>query len=140
MVAQQIRVSAHVVIVENGRLLLCRLSAQTDDPGKWTLPGGGLDFGEAPEVGAHRELIEETGLEIEITGLLGVTSRALPANERRGDLHWVRVLYTGRVTGGSLTAEKDGSTDLAQWFQLDEVNALDLVELAEEAILIYGGP
>ena len=50
------------------------MSESTLSPGSWTLPGGGLDFGEDPEAGALRELGEETGLEGEVRGLLGVHS------------------------------------------------------------------
>ena len=56
------------------RLLLCRLSDITERPGWWTLPGGGIDFGEHPEAGALRELHEETGLIGRIVELLAVDS------------------------------------------------------------------
>ena len=56
------RVAAYVVALdEHGRLLLTRLNERTSRPGAWTLPGGGVEFGEHPEVTALRELEEETG-------------------------------------------------------------------------------
>ncbi|MEO1088763.1 MAG: NUDIX domain-containing protein, partial [Acidobacteriota bacterium] len=50
------RLAAYAVIVEDNRLLLCRISPQIPaHAGKWTLPGGGLDFGETPEAAVVRE-------------------------------------------------------------------------------------
>src|SRR5207249_3935346 len=47
---------------DDGRVLLARLSAIEVDVGAWTLPGGGIDFGEHPDDAVIRELAEETGL------------------------------------------------------------------------------
>jgi ADP-ribose pyrophosphatase YjhB (NUDIX family) len=82
------RVAAYNVCLDGeGRLLLCRLSAITEAPGAWTLPGGGIDFGEHPEAGAIRELREETGLIGRIDKLLAVDSMHRPAGvgARRAD-------------------------------------------------------
>ena len=62
------RVAAYNVCVDElDRLLVCRLSAITEAAGAWTLPGGGVEFGEHPEHAAIRELTEETGLTGRIT-------------------------------------------------------------------------
>lgn len=53
------------------RILLARLSAIEVDVGAWTLPGGGLDFGEDPADGVLRELEEETGFAAGSTGWSG---------------------------------------------------------------------
>ena len=79
------RVAAYNVCVDDAsRLLMCRLSDITERPGWWTLPGGGIDFGEHPEAGALRELEEETGLTGRIVELLAVDSlrRAARAPDR----------------------------------------------------------
>src|ERR1700746_2177628 len=83
---------------ESGRLLMCRLSDITERPGYWTLPGGGIDFGEHPEAGALLELAEETGLVGRIAELLTVDSLRRPIrNDPRldGDIdyHAVRIVY-----------------------------------------------
>jgi 8-oxo-dGTP diphosphatase len=63
-----IRPAAAVALFDSGgNILLLRRK----DNDKWTLPGGTLDFGESLTYCAIREVREETGLQIRITGLIG---------------------------------------------------------------------
>src|SRR5690348_17723357 len=95
------RVAAYNVIVdESNRLLMCRLSNITERPGAWTLPGGGIDFGEHPEAGALRELHEETGYVGRIVELLAVDSlrrEVRTTNEVQADYHSVRIVYRTEI-------------------------------------------
>ena len=71
------RVGAYGVCVDgDARILLCRLTAVTSRPGWWTLPGGGVDFGEHPSDGARARSREETGLDAVVEALLDVDSIA----------------------------------------------------------------
>lgn len=60
---------AGAVVREDGRVLAIRRS----DNGRWELPGGVLEIDEAPEEGARREVLEETGVEVEVQRLTGST-------------------------------------------------------------------
>jgi 8-oxo-dGTP diphosphatase len=127
------RVAAYNVCLDDqSRLLMCRLSNITERPGSWTLPGGGIDFGEHPEAGALRELQEETGLVGRIRDLAAVDSlrRAVRAGDDiEADYHSVRIVYRTDIIGGALRDETDESTDRAAWCTREELEAMPLVEL-----------
>ncbi|HEX5097549.1 MAG TPA: NUDIX hydrolase [Acidimicrobiia bacterium] len=127
------RVAAYAVCVDDAnRLLLCRLSDVTDVPGMWTLPGGGIDFGEHPEDAARREVFEETGYEARIEDVVAIDSarRSFVDNDTEFDYHSVRIVYRAEVASGSLTYEVGGSTDMAQWFSIDEAASVPLSDVA----------
>ena len=124
-----VRVGAYALVLDEAdRLLLVRGASTTDDPGRWWLPGGGLDFGEEPDAGVLRELAEETGLDGAIDGLAGVFSTVYPTTlERPGEpVHVVGIVYRVRATPGDLRDEVDGSTDGCAWVARTEATALAL--------------
>lgn len=68
------RVAAYAVCVRDGQLLLARSPAADGLGSEWVLPGGGMEHGEDPLDTVVRELDEETGYRVEVTGLLGIDS------------------------------------------------------------------
>jgi len=138
------RVAAYNVCVDaQDRLLLCRLSSITERPGSWTLPGGGVEFGEHPEQAALRERHEETGLRGSIEELLAVDSITRVArdagDETAHDYHSVRIIYRTVAATGDLKHESVGSTDLAAWYTRAELYTLPLVDTGKLGVrLAYG--
>ncbi len=128
-------VGAYALCVRDDRLLLARMGPGTVDVGKWTLPGGGLNWGEDPAHGVLRELDEETGLAGTIIGLAGVYSRAnLRSPDRpRDPVHHLGIVYTVEVRGAELRHEVRGSTDFCAWVPLTDLATLALVPLAAYA-------
>ena len=114
-----------------GRVLLARLSAVEVDVGAWTLPGGGVAFGEHPDDTVLRELEEETGLVGEVEEVAGVFSHVYPRSRAAAgaDLHFLGVLYHVRIVGGRLRDEVGGTTDAARWFTRAELEDVRLVEI-----------
>jgi ADP-ribose pyrophosphatase YjhB (NUDIX family) len=133
--ADRTRVAAYALCVdEAGRILLCRLAASIIAGEVWTLPGGGLRFGEAPEAAVLRELDEETGQGGEVVRLVEVNDRLLQLQSRPGTVHAIRIVYEVRVLGGHLRGESEGTTDACSWYTIDDTAQLNLNDLARRAI------
>lgn len=136
------RVAAYAVILDDDRRVL--LARWTEGRRvSWTMPGGGLEPGEAPEAAVRREVREETGYKVVVDELLGIHSRVIPARRRVTPgaiepLHTLRIVYRARITSGKLRFEKNGSTDMAAWFALDEVAGLQRVRLVDIALGMAG--
>jgi len=132
---ERTRVAAYAVANDDdGRMLLCHIAPSVGVGDVWTLPGGGLDFGEAPEVAVLRELNEETGYVGELDGLVGVSDRVFNDVDGADRLHAIRILYRVRIVGGELRDEPDGSTDTCRWFTPSEARTVRLGELARHAL------
>ncbi|MEW2130084.1 NUDIX hydrolase [Streptomyces sp. NPDC005435] len=137
---RKLRVAAYAVCVRDGQLLLARSPAPDGTP-EWVLPGGGMESGEDPYDTVRREVTEETGYRVEVTGLLGADSLrlTLPGRPfgRATPYHALRLVYEGRIAGGELRNEVNGSTDLAAWHDLTAVPALKRVPLIDIALRLW---
>lgn len=75
--------------------------------GQWTLPGGVLEIGEKLAAGVAREVLEETGLVVEVGPLVDVFERIMLDEQQRVRYHYVLIDYLCRKTGGSLQPGSD---------------------------------
>ena len=89
--------------------------------GSWALPGGFVEYGETVEMAAIRETKEETGLDIELDGIVGVYSD--PKRDPRG--HIISICFLGNKIGGELVADTDAAD-----VQCMEINEISKIELA----------
>ncbi|HEY5628326.1 MAG TPA: NUDIX domain-containing protein [Candidatus Limnocylindrales bacterium] len=135
-VVQRVRPAAYAWCEHDGHVLLCRVAGRLPGGGHWTLPGGGLRFGEDPQRAAVREVREETGLAVELGELLGVRSAVLEPHETLTGhrIQAIGLLYRAMLKGGDLRDEAHGSSDLARWVPVEELASLPLTPTARWAI------
>jgi len=111
-----------VVTDDSGRILMIHKS----DNGLWALPGGGHDVGESIGDTVVREVREETGYEVEVTGIIGTYTN--PNHVMAYDDGEVRqqfsLAFTARLVGGELRTS-DESKDVA-WVSPDELEGLKI--------------
>jgi 8-oxo-dGTP diphosphatase len=98
------KLAAGVVAEQSGRLLLLKRAIEPAY-GAWVFPGGFVDRGEHPEEAAVREAREESGIEVELDGILGIYSHP-PGSPV------VLVVYHGRISAGEPQA-LDETLDVA---------------------------
>ncbi|HET6444719.1 MAG TPA: NUDIX hydrolase [candidate division Zixibacteria bacterium] len=112
------KVGVGVLLFRDGRLLLVK-RAMMPEAGKWGIPAGYLDYGEDPVLTATREVLEETGLQIEISDISGVYHN--PNAIEQGGAS-VFILYNAVLVGGNLKAGDDA--DEAGFFLPEELPEL----------------
>jgi ADP-ribose pyrophosphatase YjhB (NUDIX family) len=75
--------------------------------GQWSLPGGTLEVGETLEAGTAREILEETGLVVDVGPVIEVFDRILLDEDRKVRYHFVLIDYLCRPLGGQLQHGSD---------------------------------
>ena len=120
----------------DGAVLLARIARNFPDAGSWTLPGGGVEFGEHPDDAVLRELREETGLTGERGQVIAVYSHTYERSPTRPrpPVQHLGLIYEVRADDGELRHEVGGSTDRCQWVAQAELPSHPLVELAAFAV------
>jgi ADP-ribose pyrophosphatase YjhB (NUDIX family) len=88
-------------------------------PGAWRIPSGGIRPGESFAAGTLREALEETGLEIELTGYPLVARSVF--THAAGPDPWTTHVVTARVVSGTLRPRDTVEIEAARWMGLDEL-------------------
>jgi len=103
-------IAVNVAVIKNGKILL----TQREDFETWILPGGGVDEGESVAQAAIRETKEETGLDVELTKLVGIYFR----RSKIFDDHIV--LFTAKPVDGKIKCQP-GETIAIEWFPYNRI-------------------
>lgn len=125
-------VGVGAVIVDAGRVLLVRRGTEPLK-GRWSLPGGLVELGEALKAAVVREVHEETGLKVEPVELIELLDRIHRENDRVR-YHYVIADYLCRVTGGALAAASDA--EAVRWVERAEWNSHSALELEPIAVRV----
>jgi mutator protein MutT len=119
-----------VILDDAGRSLLIRRSLHNRNfVGKWEWPGGKSEPGEPFDEALAREVLEETGLLVEITGLVGAISFEMPA------ARVILLCLETRVTRGDLKLSEEH--DSMAWVSPPEYSAYELPDSARAIMLEY---
>jgi ADP-ribose pyrophosphatase YjhB (NUDIX family) len=99
--------------------------------GQWSLPGGSLEIGETLEAGVAREVLEETGLSVNVGPVIEVFDRIMLDESSRVRYHFVLVDYLCHAIGGRMTAGSDAGEVV-----IADPRALDGYELTGKALSV----
>lgn len=124
-------VGVGAVVVRDGRALVVRRATEPLK-GEWSIPGGVLELGEKLREGVAREVVEETGLEVEAGEVLEVFDSIFADADGRTQYHYVLIDFLCRATGGELRAGSDVSE--ARWVASAELEALGIREFTAAVI------
>lgn len=126
------KVGVGVLVMENGRLLLVR-RAVNPQKGKWSIPAGFVDSGEDPQKTAVRETLEETNLDVAITGLEDVYFNPNTKPGQAGAS--IFIMYRAELLGGNLQAGDDAAD--ARFFDLQNLPdlAFDSTKIAIQKLM-----
>jgi 8-oxo-dGTP diphosphatase len=118
-------VGVGALIFRRDRILMAQ---RGKDPlkGWWSLPGGALELGELLEAAVCREVLEETGLEVEPVKLFEVFERIMRDASGAPEYHYVLIDYVCNVIGGKLFPGDDVSA--VEWVRRSELTSLQITE------------
>ncbi|MGQ9898323.1 MAG: (deoxy)nucleoside triphosphate pyrophosphohydrolase [Acidobacteriota bacterium] len=107
------------ICVDGPRILLTQRQPTGRFANQWEFPGGKLHWNEAPEIGLHRELDEELGVQIVVGRPLHIIHYAMDSQQA-----FAVMFYWARITGGQLTLR---GVQAVCWAQPEEMAALDIL-------------
>lgn len=122
-----------VVVGRKGVLLVRR----EKDPGRglWSIPGGVIELGETHRAATEREILEETGIDIDLHELLGVIDVILPDDKGNIEYHGLMICYLARA----LNEDNYDETPEGEvgWFSPDALISLELHPLMKMILTDY---
>jgi 8-oxo-dGTP diphosphatase len=120
-------VAVGAVILDTDRVLLVQ-RGQEPLMGAWSLPGGGVELGETLDAALAREVLEETGLSVEVGQLVEVLDRVQFDPDGRVEYHYVILDYLCRPFAGSVAPGSDAQN--VRWTPIDHLAALSVSNAA----------
>lgn len=121
-----------VVLDDRGRLLLVR-RGQEPGRGRWSIPGGRVEAGEADGEAVEREVAEETGLRVTVGRFVGSVRRDAPG----GGTYDIRDYLATPLAAGSPEPTAGDDADEARWVAPADLARLPLVDGLVEALTVW---
>jgi len=119
-----------LIFDQNGSILVLRRSERSrSNPGKWELPGGKPNPGESFEESVRREVLEETGFEIDIHHSAGT------ADQEVTGYHVVHVILIASIRSGGLALSNEHVE--FRWVKIPELSLLDRADWFDQYSQVY---
>lgn len=101
------------IIEQNGKYLLVQ-EAKEKCQGKWNISAGHLEDNETIIEGTKREILEETGYTVDLTGLIQLSNKVTETD------NWLSIIFSAKIINGSINYDKKEILDVA-WYSLEEL-------------------
>jgi len=124
-------VGVGAVVVHHGAALIVKRATEPLQ-GQWSIPGGAVELGETMRAAVAREVLEETGLALEVGPVLDAFDSIHAAPGQSPRFHYVLIDFLCRPSGGELRAASDVSE--ARWVTAEELPAFQMSPVTEQLI------
>lgn len=125
-------VGVGMIVKKNNYIVMVKREREPGK-GKWSIPGGMLELGERISDGVKREILEETGLRVEIDRLIDVEENIGRDGTGRIRFHYVLVDFLGYVIAGNLQPDTDVKE--AIWVNLSEVDSFNITNTLKRLLI-----
>jgi ADP-ribose pyrophosphatase YjhB (NUDIX family) len=124
-----IRIAA--CIIKDNKLLMVR--HRKKDKKYWLLPGGRIEYGETLVEALKREILEETGFEVEVGNFMFI-SEAIPEDVHR---HILNIFFEAHIVKGTLKIGNDDILDAVEFIDIDKLDDLVIYPIIKEELKLY---
>lgn len=116
-----------IILNDNNQILFTERSS-TDDyfPGYWELPGGGMEYGETPQEGLKREILEECGIEIEIIKPIDANTYFI------NELQRIEITFLCKAKDTKVKLSHEHTKHL--WLDFEDINTIKISSYVEDII------
>ena len=122
------------VVIFRGEEVLLAQRGKRPRRNTWSIPGGAQELGETVEQAGIREIREETGLEIEILGLVDVVDSINRDDDGKVQFHYTLVDLMAEWRGGEAVAADDVAA--VRWVKVKDLAKYDLRQVTYDVILL----
>lgn len=115
------------IIEQNGKYLLVQ-EAKEKCKGKWNVPAGHLEENETIIEGTKRGILEETGYNVELTGLIQLSNKVTEKD------NWLSIIFSAKIINGSIKYNQAEILAVA-WYSLEEIKSMQTDLRAKDLII-----